>query len=300
MKDNLFKYLARGTVAKGHIDKTNKKDYQMLKQGREIIPGQVRSIRSSIDDGLNVFFGIVIVVMANGKKLIIDGQHRLLGILGKIEDDPKYKATVFFIQFPETKDSELFADLWSYFNVGKPQKRADIIKMYMDIIPILKSMHDETRIQFGLKKCDTLIPMQLAVSAWDERFLSVGCRTPMSHSQFEQMMKDLTDKDHEAIVKMLQTFEYAFEKPQAGNLFYRQVNLRVLVRIYAQNLEQFGEEEIRKQWKTKLKPKFGILLPGGQATNQQLKALARGLIDILNLRTLKKKWTINLGEDNGK
>jgi hypothetical protein len=235
------------------------------------------------------------MLLPNGKYLIIDGQHRTIGCQQLFEKEPNAKIRVEFIIFPHVKDMELFADLWEYFNIGKPQRRGDIMKMWEDILTPLKELKADGR--FSHSGTNNMIGESLALSAWWGRDNIPHCENAIKGDGLKNDIKNIPEKDIETIKRITDCIEYAFQAKTPENTFYSPAVYRMLFKLYHQNIGTFNEDEIKWAWKRNLLPHVvEINAAKGKLSSDDIKNLARKMLYLSNIgkRANGRRFTLKI------
>jgi hypothetical protein len=301
MNDELKKFLAMGEPRRGFLNPATLKNYILMKEGRDIMPNQVKSIHKSLAAGLRILIGIVVLKPAPGhdKYLIVDGQHRFLAVTEFFKDNPNVKIDVLFIQFPFTADKKLTAELWEYFSLGKGQKTKDVLRMN-EWIPILKLLYGQDEIPVVPTQTTEHINANILIDAYWDRLHTIGCPTHPKNLEYKDHLLDMVRADFDAMMRFLRAMNYAFDKPFKGNIFYTPAAFRSLACIYFQNVDELGDAEIRKVWKGYVKPKSSGLGAGNaRITREERIAYARKILGYCNTKKIKHYFRLKLPDERG-
>ena len=122
------------------IDKESIEDFELMANRRKLRESQVNKIRKMILEGRH-FDAPMIVNEINGKKRILDGQHRISAISQIIKNNPEFQIEVMIIKYNELIPEEE-KEMFTRWNSGTRQSSEDFITMYLEDIPIFEMMQE--------------------------------------------------------------------------------------------------------------------------------------------------------------
>jgi hypothetical protein len=109
-------------------------EFQLMERSRLVRTEHVRRLKSMIVNG-NHFDSPIIINDKNGKKRIIDGQHRLTAIKDILNSCPEFKIYLLLVQYENLSASEE-KEMFVKWNSGTRQSSEDFLQIYTDEMPV--------------------------------------------------------------------------------------------------------------------------------------------------------------------
>ncbi len=215
------------------VDSSNIDEFVFLKNKRKLRQNKVTKLKNLINSGAH--FDAPIVISKNGKKRIIDGQHRICAIRAAIGDNKDFEIDILLISY-ENLDSEAEREIFNRWNIGTKQTSDDFVQMHESDIPIISMIKKNFPVEFSIYKEAGKAHFKLMVGAYiASRDNRRGGYTG-SNQVFVDQAKVLDNSDYEAIKKFVKGFLHNVGVFDKTNMYANTTPFNALFYIYFHNV----------------------------------------------------------------
>lgn len=261
-------------VDKQTIDQDSIKEFELMTNRRRLREEQVKKIKRMILHDEH-FDSPLIVSESNGKKRILDGQHRISAISQIINQNPNFQIEVTIIKYSNLSPEEE-KDTFTRWNSGTRQSTEDFITMHLDDIKIF-SLFDRWKndedfpVEVTIYKGkDGSVQFRNMIEPYifaKEKILGNTFGPP----KFVEKAKELGKKDYEWIKKFVEDFIKNVGGFNKENIFSRIGGLSPMMFLYMN-----GDLNPKTFWKRFEKVKKSkaikeIIFIGGFAAKRKIK-----------------------------
>lgn len=266
------------------IDKNTIVDFEMMAQARRLRRAQVHAIKTRLLNAEH-FDSPIIISQYNGKKRIIDGQHRITAIREIIQECPEFRVSVLLIMY-EDLTLEQEKEIFTRWNSGSRQTAEDIITMYADDMPVFKPLIESGKVSvYGeegkIKYKQAVTPYILSRVKRSENLDIMGI------ADFITYAKKLESEDADSISGFIDNFEENTGKIGPHNRWMRACSFLVVAYLYYNREESI--EEFWENWeKTKKDREIEKLARTGGIAAQRM-ILERAKFLMYGIEPIKKE-----------
>lgn len=234
------------------VNKTTIKEFYIYEdERRKIRTGKVNSICKSFDNkdkNEQHFDSPLVVNVMNGKKNVVDGNHRIDAIELKLSTSPDFSIVVWIAKYNGlSRDEERM--VYTKWNSGTPESSTDFLKWHWKTIPLGEQMlkelpatiyGNETKFQMKL-----LVGSHINAKKQNNFEGGYGVNGQKTVSDFKQIVSS----DIRTIKDFCSYMDEIFQPFHNKSPFYRSTPFNAFYRIWYDNRLDMNREKFIEIWK---------------------------------------------------
>jgi len=215
------------------VDSSNIDEFDFLQNKRRCRENKVTKLKNLILSGDH--FDSPIVVNQNGKKRIIDGQHRIYAIKKAITEYPDFEIEVLLTIY-NNLDKAGERSIFTRWNIGTKQSSDDFIQMYESEIPILGRMKADFPVEVAVYRQSGKLHFKLLTGSYVAAKIKRQGGYTGSNDTFVDQIKNLDNSDYVIMKKFVEEFVYHIGLFEKTNLYTNTTPFSALMYLYLHNV----------------------------------------------------------------